>query len=595
MAVNYGQTFSASTTWSIPASTHGLGHNHLRVQCFSAATPRQRIQGQLSVDSSGNVTVSWLQAQAGLVVISGYQPAPGLQGNQAWPVTISAGGSIIITGAQHGYGTDHLLLDLYDNGTPRVWYPLAACSIHPTSFDVTISSLQALTGWLVICAYGDSGTTNSATSISVGAGGTVTVLGTTHNRQTANLGVQAYDTSGAEILPGAVTVHPTTFTVTAQFLQAQTGTLILQGSQHATFLTASVASASATQAAALATARHLTATVVASSSALAPAMGAGRHFIASVTAASVVPTASPGLNRHLSAFVTGASATTAAGTTGAKHLSANVTGLVDLPLVAAGMGSFRFVLAKPTASSATPSATVQSTRLLVARVSPQSRTPSASSATTRPVSARLSASSATALVTPTYSRGFQATLTAASTTAPALSSLRRPLHATLAAASTTSLPHALVLRVLAAFVAAESLTSQPLQATLRALTNALHGIALTPAVALPPVHALRALVQARIVTPRSALQTDHELFAALIGSSWTSDAALPTGYFIARLASLSVTGAAHIQMDVGKGQPHRVEYPTEVHIVAPDGRVLRIIRKVPVPQVRVYNRIPVFK
>jgi len=89
MAVNYGQNFSALTTWQVTGATHGIGHKRLRVQCWDAGSPRRRLRpGTLRVHpTTFTVTASFLptQPQSGLMVIDGAYPSPGLQGTKRPP------------------------------------------------------------------------------------------------------------------------------------------------------------------------------------------------------------------------------------------------------------------------------------------------------------------------------------------------------------------------------------------------------------------------------------------------------------------------------------------------------------------------------
>lgn len=66
-SVLYAAAETASTTWSVLAATHGLGAQVI-VQTFDSSG--NVLHGNVLVDSSGNVTVSWVIAQAGKILIS---------------------------------------------------------------------------------------------------------------------------------------------------------------------------------------------------------------------------------------------------------------------------------------------------------------------------------------------------------------------------------------------------------------------------------------------------------------------------------------------------------------------------------------------
>lgn len=236
VGLNYGQTFTNTATWSIPAATHGLGHRNLRVQCWDASTPRQRIRGQLTVDGSGNVTVAFLQAQSGLAVLNGAAPSPADATGNRW-YSFASSLTWTIPGTSHGVGTDRLLIDVYDASSPRRWFPVASVTVHPTTFDITVSWLSAMAGSVVVCGAADTGAANSGTTL---VSNPQTITGASHGRGTANLGVQVYDSAGLEVLPGAVTVDPATFDVTVSFLQSQSGLIVLNGSAKVLSLAATV-------------------------------------------------------------------------------------------------------------------------------------------------------------------------------------------------------------------------------------------------------------------------------------------------------------------------------------------------------------------
>lgn len=62
------QSFTSATSWSIPETTHKLGANLLQVKCYDSSGNMVE-PASLNIDSSGNVTVDFAQAQAGKVVI----------------------------------------------------------------------------------------------------------------------------------------------------------------------------------------------------------------------------------------------------------------------------------------------------------------------------------------------------------------------------------------------------------------------------------------------------------------------------------------------------------------------------------------------
>jgi len=231
MGLNFGQTFTNQTTLTIPAATHGLGHAALRLAIYDAGTPRQRLRPLVRVDpTTFDITATFLQTQSGLLVAQGATPPIGPLGNKRITFSLPAGGSFVVPGTQHGYGTDHLLIDVFDNSTPNIWLPDVPVSVHPTTFDVTVSALQALSGTIILSAAADTGTANAALPIALPSGGTLTIPATTHGLTASSLGVQLFDTQGVEVIPGRVSLDPVTLALAVTTLQAFTGTLIVNSS-----------------------------------------------------------------------------------------------------------------------------------------------------------------------------------------------------------------------------------------------------------------------------------------------------------------------------------------------------------------------------
>jgi hypothetical protein len=231
MGLNVAATFSSATLVSLPATTHGLGHTHLRCQVWDAGTPRQRLRpGALRIDpTTADVVVQFLQPQSGLLVLQGASAPVGTLANQVFPFSVSGSGVATILGTQHGFGTDHLLVDVYDDASPRRWLPEVPVTVHPTTFDVTAAFLQAQAGVLVISAAADTGVVNQAYPLALADQGVFTIPGVTHGFVSAALGAQVYDAQGLEVLPGSLTVDPMTTAVTLATLTSLTGTMVLNG------------------------------------------------------------------------------------------------------------------------------------------------------------------------------------------------------------------------------------------------------------------------------------------------------------------------------------------------------------------------------
>jgi Pectate lyase superfamily protein/Periplasmic copper-binding protein (NosD) len=172
----YTQTFGALTTWTIPASTHGLGSANLLWQCYDASANPQAIQPQgLSVSATGDVLVTFAFAQAGSIVLV---PVPFVPPSLASkPLSISVG----VTGARgDGVTNDSPAVQAAINraitdGIRHVVFPPGSyllntpVTIQNTSLqmsgagmDVTKLLVNNATGGLVFLSTGVTGTIGSA-------------------------------------------------------------------------------------------------------------------------------------------------------------------------------------------------------------------------------------------------------------------------------------------------------------------------------------------------------------------------------------------------------------------------------------------------
>ena len=151
--------------------------------------------------------------------------------NSRFPFTTQT--TVTIPGSTHGLGTSALLVGVYDAAVPAALVQSGSPTIHPTSFDVTLTFLQPQSGAVVlnasIPAPGLAG--NYARTFTVPAGTPLVIPGTLHGLDTPNLVPAFYDASTprVEIQPGQMTVHPATHDVTFLFAQAQSGLVVLCG------------------------------------------------------------------------------------------------------------------------------------------------------------------------------------------------------------------------------------------------------------------------------------------------------------------------------------------------------------------------------
>lgn len=69
-AARYSATFGSTTSLSVTAGMHGLGANLFTVLVYDSATPQDLIEpASITIDASGNVTVTFAVPQTGQIVI----------------------------------------------------------------------------------------------------------------------------------------------------------------------------------------------------------------------------------------------------------------------------------------------------------------------------------------------------------------------------------------------------------------------------------------------------------------------------------------------------------------------------------------------
>ena len=139
---DYAETFSASTSWTLPGVTHGLGTKALIPMCWDTATPRQWIipQGLTVHPTSFTVVVTWGLATAGTLVLVEAQ----------YLEAFTTATSVTATGVEHGRGTQGLLTAVYNDATPALWIGSGAVNVYQSTFDVVMMVSPALSGSLLV-------------------------------------------------------------------------------------------------------------------------------------------------------------------------------------------------------------------------------------------------------------------------------------------------------------------------------------------------------------------------------------------------------------------------------------------------------------
>jgi hypothetical protein len=211
--------FSSALTVSIPGTLHALGTADLLIQVYDSGTPATRLRPAIAVhDTTYDVTVTFTQAQSGYVLVS--------RAVVTYGQSFSSLTTVTVPGTAHGFGTANLLVTVYDAGSPAQEL-LVPVTVDQSTYAVTATFLQAQSGTLVIGdATAPGPPVNS--SVTFSAQTSVTLPGSTHGLGSAALLAQVYDaaTPAHQVL-APLSIHPTTFDVTATFLQPQSGRLVL--------------------------------------------------------------------------------------------------------------------------------------------------------------------------------------------------------------------------------------------------------------------------------------------------------------------------------------------------------------------------------
>ena len=130
---------------TIPGATHGLGTALLFAQVYDDGTPAQALDpGSLSVHTSTfDVTLAFGTPQSGSVVLA--------VGSPRSVHSFTNQTSVTIPGATHGLGSANLLPTLYaPAGAELLRIGAGSLSVHPTTFEVTLTFAVAQSGTLVL-------------------------------------------------------------------------------------------------------------------------------------------------------------------------------------------------------------------------------------------------------------------------------------------------------------------------------------------------------------------------------------------------------------------------------------------------------------
>ena len=268
---NYTEPFTLTQLVTIGQPAHGLNTNRIFVEVYDTSTPARRlIPGRVTVHPTFyDVILTFDQNLSGVIVLNGSTtlrtftaamgatsrtstaatPTPRLltaqiagtsttatarsltPGVMNQQVFFPATPTFTLPGTTHGLGTAALVLAVYDASTPAVLIEPGSVTVHPTSYDVTVTFAQAQSGSVVLNAAAPCPGLTGNVAVPFAGVNSVSIAGTLHRLGTAALLVAVYDaaTPAARIAPAQVTVHPSTFDVTVTFAQGQSGVVVLCG------------------------------------------------------------------------------------------------------------------------------------------------------------------------------------------------------------------------------------------------------------------------------------------------------------------------------------------------------------------------------
>ncbi|MGE5647628.1 MAG: hypothetical protein ACM336_17765 [Acidobacteriota bacterium] len=109
---------------------------------------------------------------------SQWQPFPSvLSGGSNYSQAFSGATSVTIAGTAHGLGTANVIVDCYDAATPAARLEPASVTVHPATFDVTVTFSSARSGRCVVNGSGASGGVQATASNTFAAGTAQTFQG----------------------------------------------------------------------------------------------------------------------------------------------------------------------------------------------------------------------------------------------------------------------------------------------------------------------------------------------------------------------------------------------------------------------------------
>jgi len=213
----YSASFTSQTSVTIAGTAHQLNSANLLVTCYDTETPAMEVEpNSISVNATTfDVMVTFATAQSGRCVVSSGGAGGGSGGvNLSASNTYAAGAKQTMAASATTAG-----LSLTPGTLP------ANAVAGDLAVDANAGNLlKTFNGTSWAAASGGGAYASSFTSQT-----SVTIAGTAHQLNTANLVVNCYDTEtpAMEVDPNTVSVNLTTYDVTINFAQPQSGRCVV--------------------------------------------------------------------------------------------------------------------------------------------------------------------------------------------------------------------------------------------------------------------------------------------------------------------------------------------------------------------------------
>jgi len=141
----YAASFTGST-WTLPASIHGIRTKAMQVACFDASTPAVQIECAVTVHpTTFDVVARFASSQAGKLVLS----AVAAWSTQNYLKAMTSATSVSVPYTEHKMATNQLTVECWDDATPAAQVSCVP-SVHPTTYDVAVTFPVAQSGYVVI-------------------------------------------------------------------------------------------------------------------------------------------------------------------------------------------------------------------------------------------------------------------------------------------------------------------------------------------------------------------------------------------------------------------------------------------------------------